>query len=78
MPRHNRKPGPRDHQDVASEIAEDLRDLAGQLQNMKGEAANWLKAPEYDALRHRMENLHAAAEAAMVEARRRMRLNEER
>ena len=66
-----REVGPRDHRDIAYEMAEDLRDIAGQLQGMKGEAANWLKAEDYRDLRHRLENLHAAAEAAMVEARRR-------
>jgi hypothetical protein len=30
------------------------------------------------ALRHRLEDAHAAVEAALVEARRRARLNEER
>jgi hypothetical protein len=65
--------GPRDHRDIAYRTAEDLRDIAGRLQGMKGEAYNWLKAPEYEALRHRLEDAHAAA---MVETRRRVRLNE--
>ena len=43
---------------------------------MKADAAHWLTAPEYVALRHRLEAAHAAAEAALVEARRRVRLNE--
>ena len=37
---------------------------------------NWLDAPNYEALRLRLENAHAAVEAATVEARRRVRLNE--
>ncbi len=45
---------------------------------MKGDASQWLTDPEYDALRHRLEGAHAAAEAALVEARRRIRLNEGR
>jgi hypothetical protein len=34
--------------------------------------------PEYEALRLRLEAAHAAAEAALVEARRRMRIDEGR
>jgi hypothetical protein len=45
---------------------------------LKGEAYNWLSAPEYATLRHRLEDAHAAVEAAAVEARRRVRLNEGR
>jgi hypothetical protein len=33
--------------------------------------------PTYNALRLRLENAHAAVEAAAVEARRRVRLNED-
>ena len=43
---------------------------------MKGDASKWLPDPEYAALRHRLEAAHAAAEAALVEARRRVRLKE--
>ena len=43
---------------------------------MKGDATHWLTDPEYAALRHRPEAVHAAAEAALVEPRRRVRLNE--
>ena len=43
---------------------------------MKGDATHWLTDPEYAALRHRLESAYAAAEAALVEARRRVRLNE--
>jgi hypothetical protein len=35
-----------------------------------------LDDPNYEALRLRLENAHAAVEAAVVEARRRVRLNE--
>ena len=42
---------------------------------MKADAAQWLTDPEYAAFRHRLE---AAVEAALMEARRRVRLNEER
>jgi hypothetical protein len=36
------------------------------------------KGSEYVALRSRLENAHAAVEAALIEARRRVRLNEGR
>jgi len=46
--------------------------------SIEGEAMNWLRDPNlYTALRHRLENAHAAVEAATVEARRRVRINEE-
>ena len=45
---------------------------------MKADATHWLTEPEYAALRHRLEAAHAAVEAALVEARRRVRLNEKR
>ena len=53
-------------------------DWDAQLASLKGEAHAWLRDPDYDALRHRLENAHAAVEAAAVEARRRVRLNEGR
>ena len=58
---------PRDHRDAAQDLA-----------SLKGEAYNWLSGPEYGALRHRLEDAHASVEAATVEARRRVRLNEGR
>ncbi len=45
---------------------------------MKGDASYWLPDPEYAALRHRLAAAHAAAEVTLVEARRRIRLNEGR
>lgn len=71
-------PRPRNHTDAAQDIARELADVSGQLAHLKGEALNWLDDPNYVALRHRLENAHAAAEAAAVEARRRVRLNEGR
>jgi hypothetical protein len=41
-------------------------------------AAHLVARELYGALRYRLEAAHAAAEAALVEARRRVRLNEER
>ncbi len=67
---------PHDHTDVTQEIARDLADIAGQLASLKGEAHSWLRDPNYDTLKLRLEVAHSAAEAAAVEARRRVRLNE--
>ncbi len=67
---------PRDHTDAAQEIARDLADIAGQLASLKGEAHSWLRDPNYDTLKLRLEVAHSAVEAAAVEARRRVRLNE--
>jgi hypothetical protein len=69
---------PRDDQDVAQDLARELADLAAQLAFLKGEANVWLSDERYDALRHRLEDAHASVEAAAVEARRRVRLNEGR
>jgi hypothetical protein len=52
--------------------------VVGELASLKADAHHWLTGPEYAALRHRLENAHAAAEAALVEARRRVRMNEGR
>ena len=72
----HRDPMPRDHADAAQDIARELADVAGQLAHLKGEAMNRLDDPNYATLRLRLENAHAAVEAATVEARRRVRLNE--
>jgi hypothetical protein len=45
---------------------------------LKGDATHWLTDLEYAALRHRLEAAHEAAEAALVEARRRVRIDEGR
>jgi hypothetical protein len=70
--------GPQDPKDVSRDIARDLSALVGELNAMRADANHWLTGPEYTALRHRLEAAHAAAEAALVEARRRVRLNERR
>ena len=57
-------------------MARDLTDIAGQLASLKGEATSWLRDPNYNTLKLRLENAHSAVEAAVVEARRRVRLNE--
>ena len=69
---------PRDHTDATREIARDLADIAGQRASLKGEAHSWLHDPNYDTLKLRLEAAHSAVEAASVEARRRVRLNEGR
>jgi hypothetical protein len=70
--------GPHDPKEVARDTARDLTALVGELAALKGDATHWLTEPEYAALRHRLEAAHAAVEAALVEARRRVRLNEKR
>jgi hypothetical protein len=52
--------------------------MVGELAALKGDAQQWLEGPEYEALRLRLEAAHAATEAALVEARRRMRIDEGR
>jgi hypothetical protein len=70
--------GPEDPKDVARDIARDLSALVGELAALKADAHHWLTDPEYAALKHRLEDTHAVVEAAVVEARRRVRMNEER
>jgi hypothetical protein len=70
--------GPQDPKDVARDTARDLTGIVGELATLKADAAQWLTGPEYEALRLRLEIAHAAAEAAVVEARRRVRLDEGR
>jgi hypothetical protein len=69
----------RDDKDAAQDIARDLADIAGgQLASLKGEAHASLHDPNYNTLKLRLEAAHSAIEAAAVEARRRVRLNEGR
>ena len=70
--------GPQDPKDASRDLARDLSSVAGELAALKGDANHWLTDPEHDALRHRLEIAHAAAEATLVEARRSVRLNEGR
>ena len=69
---------PRDDKDAAQDFARDLAEVAGHLASLKGEANSWLRDPNYNTLKLRLESAHFAVEAAIVEARRRVRLNEER
>ena len=67
---------PRNDKDAAQDLARDLADIAGQLASLKGDARAWLNDPDYNTLKLRLESAHSAVEAAVVEARRRVRLNE--
>jgi hypothetical protein len=69
---------PRDDTDAVKDIARELADIAARIASLKGEANAYPKDPNYETLRLRLENAHAAVEAAAVEARRRVRLNESR
>jgi len=71
-------PRPRDHTDAVRDIARDLAEVAHQISTFKGEANAYLGDPNYNTLRLRLEMAEAAVEAAAVEARRRVRLNEGR
>ena len=67
--------GLQDSKAVTKAIACNLSALVKELAALKAYATHWLTDPEYAALRHRLESAHAVAEAALVEARRRVRLN---
>ena len=75
---HNRQliDGPTRSEGRNQDTARDLSALVGELAALKGDAIHWLTEPEYAALKHRLEAAYAAAEAALVKARRRVRLNE--
>jgi hypothetical protein len=69
--------GPPDPEETARIVARDLPDVARELASLNG-MARLLKGGEYATLRFRMEAAHAAVEAALIEARRRVRMNEGR
>ena len=68
--------GPQDPKDVTRDTARDLTGMAGELAALKADAHHWLTGVEYAVPHLRLENAHAAVEAALVEARRRVRINE--
>jgi hypothetical protein len=74
----NPDPSPRDNTDVVRDIARDLAEVASRISSFKGEANAYLSDRSYNTLWLRLENAHASVEAAAVEARRRVRLNEGR
>ncbi len=51
---------PRDHTDATQEIARDLADIASHVASLKGEAHSWLRDPNYDTLKLRLEAAHYA------------------
>ncbi len=55
---------PRDDKDTAQNLARDLADIAGQLASLKGEANSWLRDPDYNTLKLRLES--SAVEAAAL------------
>ncbi len=68
-----------DPHETARILARDLAPVVSELASLKGEVYRDLGSrPEHRALAHRLEAAHAAAEAALVEARRRARLDGER
>jgi len=52
--------------DVIRDTARDLAGLVGELAILKADTHHWLNGAEYAVLRHRLEDAHAAAEAALV------------
>jgi len=62
--------------DATKDIARELAEIATHIGQLKGEANAYLRDPGYDRLHHRLENALSAVEAATIEARRRVRLNE--
>ncbi len=70
--------GPQDPKAIARDTARDLSGLVGELAALKGDATHWLGGSEYATLKHCLEYAPAAVEAALIEARRRVRLNEGR
>jgi hypothetical protein len=76
--RQNPQPRPRDDRDAARDIARDLAEIASHIGQLKGDANAYLRDPNYERLHHRLENALSAVEAAAIEARRRVRMNEGR
>jgi hypothetical protein len=67
---------PTNDRDIAKDTARDLREIASYIGQLKGDANAYLTDPKYNTLKLGLEGAHSAVEAA-VEARRRVRLNEE-
>ncbi len=66
----------RDDKDAARDVARDLAEIASHIAQLKADARAYLSDPNYNTLKLRLEAAHSALEAAAVEARRRVRLNE--
>jgi hypothetical protein len=76
--RKHPEPRPRDDRDAVQDIARDLAEIATHIGQLKGEANAYLTNPNYDRLKLRLESALSAVEAATIDARRRVRLNEGR
>jgi hypothetical protein len=76
--REHPEPRPRDDTDAAKDIARDLAEIASHIGQLKGDVNAFLSDPNYNTLKLRLEATHSAVEAAAVEARRRVRLDEGR
>ena len=76
--RQHPEPRPIDDRDIAKDTARDLAEIASHISQLKGDANAYLTDPKYNTLKLRLESAHSAVEAAAVEARRRVRLNEGR
>ena len=76
--REHPEPRPRDDYDAAQDISSDLAEIASHIGQLKGEANAYLTDHNYTTLKLRLEIAHSVVEAAAVEARRRVQLNEGR
>ena len=70
--------GWQDPKNVTRDLDRDLSALVGEFAALKCDANHWLEDPEYASLKQRLKAAHAAVEVALIEARRRMRLNDGR
>jgi hypothetical protein len=71
----SKKPGPRRTPQTSNSYLVKQRTLpatfaytAGETVSLQGEAHAWLRGPNYDMLRPKLENAHSAVEAATIEA----------
>jgi hypothetical protein len=73
--RERSEPRPRD---AAQDVTRDLAEIAFHIGQLKDDARAYLSDHSYNTLKLKLEGAHSAVEAAAVEARRRVRLNEGR
>ena len=77
MSKHQ-EPRPRADADAARDPARDPAEIASHISQLKGDANAYLTDSNYNRLKLRLEYALSAVEAATIEARRRVRLNEGR